>query len=44
MHIAVPLAFGAIGSLVGVGPVFGVNAAILAAGGMLSGAATKKAG
>ena len=33
MHVMVPAAFGAIGSLIGLAPVFWVSSAILAAGG-----------
>lgn len=36
MHIAVPMLFGSLGTLLGVAPVFYANAAILAAGGVIS--------
>ena len=36
MHIAIPLLFGSIGTLFGVAPVFLANAAIMAAGGVIS--------
>jgi hypothetical protein len=36
MHIAVPMIFGTLGSAFGVAPVFYANAAILAAGGVIS--------
>jgi hypothetical protein len=36
MHIAVPMLFGSLGTVFGVAPVFAANAAILAAGGVLS--------
>jgi MFS family permease len=36
MHIAIPLLFGSIGTVFGVGPVFLANAAIMAAGGFIS--------
>ena len=36
MHIAIPLLFGSIGTVLGVGPVFFANAGIMAAGGLLS--------
>ena len=48
MHIAVPMVFGTLGSAFGVAPVFLANAAILAAGGVISArarnAATGKSG
>jgi len=36
MHIAVPMLFGSLGSVLGVAPVFWANACILAAGGIVS--------
>ena len=36
MHIAVPMIFGSLGSVLGVAPVFWANAGILAAGGIVS--------
>ena len=36
MHIAVPMIFGSLGTILGVAPVFAANAAILAGGGVLS--------
>jgi MFS family permease len=36
MHIAIPLLFGSIGTMFGVAPVFLANAAIMAAGGVIS--------
>lgn len=36
MHIAVPMLFGSLGSVLGVAPVFWANAGILAAGGIVS--------
>jgi hypothetical protein len=35
-HVAVPLIFGTVGSMLGIAPVFLANAAMLAGGGMLS--------
>ena len=36
MHIAVPMIFGSLGTLLGTAPVFVANAVILCAGGMIS--------
>jgi MFS family permease len=36
MHIAVPMLFGTLGTALGVAPVFYANAAILAAGGVIT--------
>ena len=36
MHIAIPLFFGSLGTMFGVAPVFLANAAIMAAGGVIS--------
>lgn len=36
MHVVVPTAFGGVGSLVGIGPVFGLSAAVLGGGAYLS--------
>jgi hypothetical protein len=35
-HVAVPLVFGSLGSVLGIAPVFLANAAMLAGAGMLS--------
>lgn len=42
MHIAVPMLFGTLGTAFGVAPVFFANAAILAAGGVITGRARRE--
>jgi hypothetical protein len=41
MHIAIPLIFGSIGTVLGVAPVFLANAAVMTAGGLISRKRTK---